>query len=179
SPSPTESPSTSPTDTVSPTPPPIPPAPAWTMAFSSSVPVGAGGFQLIDSTVTGRADRTVLFSQATRADGIYLEYWGNVDGEHGSTSLWLFVDTPDGRIRLDGNGALASSSGTQEDGFIYTFSGTYWLADAPSPSPPPTVSPSPEPTTLHDGTFQLKLRFWADGTSLYSVAASFTENEHS
>ncbi|HEX9122259.1 MAG TPA: sigma-70 family RNA polymerase sigma factor [Actinomycetota bacterium] len=179
SPSPTESPSTSPTDTVSPTHPPIPPAPAWTMAFSSSVPIGSDGFQLIDSTVSGRAGGTVLFSQATRADGIYLEYWGNVDGEHGSTSLWLFVDTPAGAIRLDGNGAVVSKSGTEEKGFTYTFRGTYWLADAPSASPSPTVSPSPEPTTLHDGTFRLKLRFWADGTSLYSVAASFTENEHS
>ncbi len=170
-PSPSGEPETSPSGSPVLTPPPTPPAPPWNLDLTSSVLLAAGDFQLIDSKVTGTPGHQMLFSQAAQTDGIYLEYWGSHDGDHGTFNMWLFLDTPSGRFRLDGVGALAEQSGSSKEGSTYRFTGTYTTGDAPSPSPGGVL----EPPTLRWGTFQAELHFWPDGT-LYSVGLSLAED---
>jgi hypothetical protein len=63
-------------------------------------------------------------------------------------------------------------AGLAEGGFTYVFSGTYSLAEQPPPASDGVV---PELLALHDGTFQLELRFWADGKSLYRASFDLIE----
>jgi RNA polymerase sigma-70 factor, ECF subfamily len=180
SPVPTESPSAEPTLEPSPDPvPTVPPPPAWSF---DTVGLGAGQFEQTSSKVSGRAGQQVVFSEtavAPRSDSggsemewVHVEYWGSMIDSSGMTGLWLWVDTPDGTYRFDGRGLLTSVSGTKGEGVTYEFSGNYELAEQPDSSIDPATT---DTLPLHGGTFELRLRFWLDGTSLYSVGLKLSE----
>jgi RNA polymerase sigma-70 factor, ECF subfamily len=183
SPVPTESPSPEPTEEPSPDPVrTVPPAPSWSFDLTSSVGLGAGQFEQTSSKVSGRAGQHVIFSEtavAPRSDGtgsrmgwVHVEYWGSMHDTSGMAGLWLWVDTPDGSYRFDGRGILASVTGAKGEGVTYVFSGSYSLVEQPDPS---LDSASTDPLALQGGTFELKLRFWLDGSSLYSVDLKLSE----
>jgi RNA polymerase sigma-70 factor (ECF subfamily) len=184
--SPTPEPTPSPTTEPSPSPEPtIPPAPPWSLAFGSSTDLGVGSFEQVSSRVTGSAGRQLIFSQAVAAprldvDGVehghvYLEYWGSAEGADGSISIWLFIDTPTGRYRFDGEGTLVSTVLDADGVTTYVFSGVYFLAEQPDA----VGDASEELPPLRDGTFEIELRFWADARSLYEASVGLTETDAS
>ena len=183
SPVPTESPSLDPTPEPSPDPvPTVPPAPAWSFDLSSSVGIGAGKFEQTSSKVSGRAGQNVIFSETAVAPRshstdspmgwVHVEYWGSMHDTSGMAGLWLWVDTPDGAYRFDGRGTLISMSGAKGEGVTYEFSGNYVLAEQPDTSVNPATT---DPLALQGGTFELQLRFWLDGSSLYSAHLKLSE----
>ncbi|HWO69611.1 MAG TPA: sigma-70 family RNA polymerase sigma factor [Actinomycetota bacterium] len=175
--SPAPSPGPSPTPEASP--PPPPPAPPWKLGFESSVPVGTVRLSLVNSRVVGKAGEEVVFSQTvagpllgqdgSEAGGLYVEYWGSAQGTSGSVSLWIFLDTPAGRYRYDASGNLAAVTVDADGRVEYTFSGTYSLTDGPVLEEPEVVP--------HDGSIELRLRFWLDRSSLYHVRLALLETE--
>ncbi|HYZ14619.1 MAG TPA: sigma-70 family RNA polymerase sigma factor [Actinomycetota bacterium] len=180
SPVPTESPSPEPTQEPSPDPvPTVPPPPAWSF---DTVGLGAGQFERTSSKVTGRAGQQVVFSETavaprsdsggSRTEWVHVEYWGSMIDSSGMTGLWLWVDAPDGTYRFDGRGFLTSVSGAKGEGVTYEFSGSYALAEQQDSSVDPATT---DTLPLHGGTFVLRLRFWLDGTSLYSVGMKLSE----
>jgi RNA polymerase sigma-70 factor, ECF subfamily len=180
SPVPTESPSAEPTLEPSPDPvPKVPPPPAWSF---DAVGLGAGQFEQTSSKVTGRAGQHVIFSETavaprsdstgSRMEWVHVEYWGSMHDSSGMAGLWLWVDTPDGTYRFDGRGTLISVSGAKGEGVTYEFSGSYVLAELPDSSVDPATA---DALPLHGGTFELRLRFWLDGNSLYSVVLNLSE----
>jgi RNA polymerase sigma-70 factor (ECF subfamily) len=183
SPEPTESPSPEPTQEPSPDPvPTVPPPPAWSFDLSSSGGLGAGQFEQTSSKVSGKAGQNVIFSEtavAPRSDStssrlgwVHVEYWGSMHDSSGQAGLWLWVDSPEGSYRFDGRGTLISVSGAKGEGVTYEFSGSYVLAEQPDPSLDSTTT---DQLALQGGTFELKLRFWLDGNSLYSVGLKLSE----
>ena len=140
-----------------------------------------GGFELVSSRVEGPAGRSLLFSEAAQAaltapdpgdaGRIYVEYWGTAEGAAGETSLWIIVEGPAGSYRYDATGGLRYAVEDSDGGWSYAFSGAYWLADFPPAQGDGTLAIPP----LHDGSFELVLRFWADRSSLYSVDLALTE----
>ena len=120
-----------------------------------------------ETAVAPRSDST-----GSRTEWVHVEYWGSMHDTSGMAGLWLWVDTPDGTYRFDGRGYLASVTGTKGEGVTYVFSGSYALAEQQDSSVDPTTT---EALPLHGGTFELRLRFWVDGTSLYSVAMKLSE----
>jgi hypothetical protein len=180
SPVPTESPSPEPTQEPTPDPvPTVPPPPAWSF---DTVGLGAGQFERTSSKVSGRAGQQVVFSETavaprsdsggSRMEWVHVEYWGSMVDSSGMTGLWLWVDTPDGTYRFDGRGFLTSVSGAKGEGVTYEFSGSYALAEQQDSSVDPATT---DALPLHAGTFVLRLRFWIDGTSLYSVGMKLSE----
>jgi hypothetical protein len=176
----TESPSPEPTQEPTPDPvPTVPPPPAWSF---DSVGLGAGQFEQTSSKVSGRAGQHVVFSETAVAPRsgntdspmgwVHVEYWGSMHDSSGMTGLWLWVDTPDGTYRFDGRGTLISMSGAKGEGVTYEFSGSYVLAEQPDSLVDPATT---DTLPLHGGTFELRLRFWLDGTSLYSVDLKLSE----
>jgi RNA polymerase sigma-70 factor, ECF subfamily len=178
---PTESPSPELTEEPSPDPvPTIPEPPSWTFDLSSSVGIGARTFQQTSSSVTGKAGQHVSFRETaasprldrtgTEIGKVRLEYWGDMKGVSGMSGLWLFVDTPNGTYKFEGRGILLSMAGTKEEGVTYVFSGSYSLVE--QPVLPPDIAPD---VALSDGTFELELKFWLDGKSLYSATLNLVE----
>jgi RNA polymerase sigma-70 factor (ECF subfamily) len=161
SPSPSGSPSTS-----TPTPEPPPPAPAWTGSFVSQVPFGGASLALVSSKGGFVPSGDTIFSQTVQGsfthrklgDGtVYLEYWGSASpAGDGIITMWLFVDTVQGRFRYEASGYLQSAV-LAEDGsatrvFIADYVLTEWPAEYDGPAMP------------HDGAATFMLRFWQDGT---------------
>ncbi len=114
-----------------------------------------------ETAVAPRSDNT-----GSQMGWVHVEYWGSMDDSSGMAGLWLWVDTPDGTYRFDGRGFLTSVSGAKGEGVTYEFSGSYVLAEQQDSSVDPATM---DTLPLHGGTFELRLRFWLDGTSLYSV----------
>jgi hypothetical protein len=178
SPVPTESPSPEPTEEPS----PEPVAPTWSLKLSSSVDLGTGSFERVSSLVSGKARQQVNFKEvatAPRSDRtgnqigwVHVEYSGGVhESSSGMVGLGLSVDSTDGTYRFEGTGVLLDVADSEEEGPTYVFSGSYALLEQP-------VSPetaSVDDVLLHGGTFELRLRFWVDGKSLYSTSLKLTE----
>jgi RNA polymerase sigma-70 factor (ECF subfamily) len=167
-PAPTEP---SPTPTPDGPPPPPPPAPAWTGVFDTSVGIGASDLVLVSKQVSANGS---LFAETIVGDiegpngkvigNLYLDFTGATTSSSLST-LWLWVNSPEGRYLYAAGASLASAIQAEDGSTTYTYSGSYALAGFPEF--PGTVVP-------HDGTISLQLRFWTDG-SLYATSVSMTE----
>ena len=186
-PSPSPSPSPMPTESPSPTETtaPIPPAPPWTIAFTSSVPIGRWQPELVSpATVIGTAGRRVAFSgeavsgpTVTRSgvpeSWLSVEYFGAAQGVNGNATVWITLDTSEGRFRYQATGSLADVEKTEEGVVEYTFTGTYAPIEWPVAEDGSALVTVDAP---HHGTFQLDLGFWQDGTSLYEVGLALQES---
>jgi RNA polymerase sigma factor (sigma-70 family) len=182
SPSPSPSPSESPSPPASST-PTIGPAPPWSLAFSSSVPIRNWKPELdsvsIDGTAGGKLDFSETVSgpavSSKNPDGrLSVGFSGSAHGASGKVTLWIILDTVEGRFVYSAPGMLTNVM--EADGSLvdYTFTGNYYAVGWPSAddgSPLGVTGDVP-----HDGTFQLDLRFWGDGTSLYEVGLALQES---
>ena len=182
---PTESPGTSPSPGPDPSPspgpstPPIGPAPAWGLTFTAG---GSGSGScgdctaptLVSSNVTGTAGEDVSISQvaqgtATNVAGhptlnLFLEYWGSASGTTGQLQYDFKLGGQQGWFSYAGVATLSSSGPTDDGGYSYTFTGGYQLTDGAGDAGMPI-----------GGSLQVTLRFWADGTSLYSTDVALYE----
>jgi RNA polymerase sigma-70 factor (ECF subfamily) len=184
SPSPTLSPSPSPSESPSATESPIPtigPAPPWSMTFWSSVPIGNWQPELDSVSLDGRAGQKLKFSVEVSGPAVtsrspegrlYVSFSGFAAGTTGKTTLWLILDTSQGRFVYEAPGRLTNVSETQDSLVDYKFTGSYFPAGWPAAEDGSTLVTGDVP---HDGTFQLDLRFWGDGTSLYDVGLILRE----
>jgi RNA polymerase sigma-70 factor (ECF subfamily) len=185
---PTESPApTEPSPTPgSESPPPPPPAPDWSASFSSTAALGAVSLsQLRPEMTSGTADRDLIFSETltgprvapdgTHLGSVYLEYWGWAQPTRGEASLRLYIDGPGGpsdRYVYEIVGSLQSTVQESDGTWTYIFSGPYAITGAPA-----SVSAEQSPESVpHDGAFQLTLRFWQDGTTLFQAAFDLNES---
>jgi hypothetical protein len=154
------------------------------MTFWSSVPLGKWQPELVSpATVIGRAGHKVAFygekvsGPTVTRNGVpkgqlSVEYYGAVQGAGGNATVWITLDTSEGRFRYQATGSLASARETEDGVVDYSFTGIYAPVEWPvaeDGSPLVTVN------APHDGTFQLDLRFWADGTTLYEVELALQE----
>ena len=175
---PTETPPpTDPSPTPGPEiPAPPPPAPAWTGAFQTSVGIGAAHLQLITQRVTGQHGPETYFGQSLRGGivgqggeaigDVYIDFGGSISGGQGSLStLWLWLDTPEGQYRYAAGGTLEAVTQAEDGSTTYVFTGGFSLSDVPET----LVTQAP-----HDGTVSVSLSFWADGT-LFATAVSMNE----
>jgi RNA polymerase sigma-70 factor (ECF subfamily) len=177
---PTDSPSpTDPSPTPGPgtPPPPPPPAPAWTGAFTTSGGIAATNLQLVSQRVTGQHSDQLLFGEVVQGDlvdghgravgTVYLDFGGSVLGGHGSlSSLWLWIDTPDGQYKYSATGNLQAATKADDGSTTYVFSGGFSLSSVPA------TLDTPVP---HDGTISISVGFWGDG-SLYATGVSMDES---
>jgi len=180
-PTPAPDPSPSPQPVVDPVPTPPPPAPDWNLSFTSSVAIGHPQLELVKSRVNGRAGADILFSQTAsgplvagkrrEVGHLYVEYWGSAEGPQGSSTFWIFLDTPDGRYRYDASASLESTSPGPDETSTYTFRGAYELVDWPGSAQ--GVEPSPD--VPNEGAITLALGFWSDETTLYRVELGLAE----
>ena len=158
------------------TPPPPPPAPAWSGSFDTSGGITGAHLALISSPhVFGQGSQQTLFSETLEGPvvgpkgkqlgSVYVDLGGSVADTHGSlSSLWLWVDAPDGRYGYTASGVLTAVTKAADGSTTYVFTGEYHL--------------SATPTTIHtevphDGTISISVGFWADG-SLYATMVSMT-----
>lgn len=173
SPAPTEP---SPTTVPEGPPPPPPPAPAWTGAFETSGGIQAADLALVSQRVTGQHSDQRYFSQVVQGDlvdgdgkpigTVYLDFGGSITGNDGSlSSLWLWVDTPEGQYRYAAGGHLTAATLGEDDSTTYVFSGGFSLSSVPEVL---------ETEVPHDGTISISLGFWGDG-SLYATSVSMDE----
>ncbi len=183
SPSPSPSPSESPSPTESPT-PTIPPAPPWSLAFKSSVRIGTWQPQLLSATVIGTPGHRLAFSETVAGptvttDGdpagrLYVEYFGSAEEGSGNVTLWIILDTSQGRFRYEASGSLTGVAETDGGLVDYAFIGSYYPVEWPVADDGSALVTGDAP---HDGSFQLDLRFWEDGKSLYKIALALQESE--
>ncbi len=100
---------------------------------------------------------------------VYLDFGGSIAGGSGSlSSLWLWIDTPEGQYKYAASGNLRSAV-QADDGSgstTYVFAGEFSLSSVPA------TLDSPVP---HDGTISISLGFWGDG-SLYATSVSMDES---
>ena len=135
---PTDSPSpTDPSPTPGPvTPPPPPPAPAWTGAFTTSGGLAATSLSPISQRVTGPHNDQMLFGEVMQGalvdkhdksvGTVYVDFGGSIAGANGSlSSLWLWIDTPEGTYRYAAGGNLKAATQADDGSTTYVFSGGY------------------------------------------------------
>ena len=176
---PTDSPSpTDPSTTPGPvTPPPPPPAPAWTGELTTSGGLAAASLSQISQRVTGPHNDQLLFGEVMQGalvdkhgdaiGTVYLDFGGSITGGSGSlSSLWLWVDTPEGTYRYAAGGNLKAATQADDGSTTYVFSGGFSLSSVPA------TLDTPVP---HDGTISISLGFWGDG-SLYATSVSMDES---
>ena len=88
-------------------------------------------------------------------------------GANGSlSSLWLWIDTPEGQYKYAAGGNLAAATQADDGSTTYVFSGGYSLSSVPD---------TLETQVPHDGTISISLSFWGDGT-LYATGVSMDES---
>lgn len=105
---------------------------------------------------------------------IYLEYWGWAQPTHGETNLRLYIDGvggPSDRYSYETVGSLLSSVEEPDGTRTLVFAGPYSLNGVPAS----TATDQSTETVPHDGTFQLTLRIWQDGTTLFQASLGLTE----
>jgi hypothetical protein len=178
---------TDPTPTPGPEgpPPPPPPAPDWSASFLSTVDLGAVSLSQVRPEMTsGTADRDMIFSETltgprvaldgTYLGSIYLEYWGWAQPTRGQANLRMYIDGPAGvsdRYVYETVGSLQSSVQESDGTWTYVFGGHYAVTGTPASM---ATEEGPE-IVPHDGVFQLTLRFWQDGTTLFQAALTLNE----
>jgi hypothetical protein len=182
SPSPSPSPSESPSATESPI-PTIPPAPPWSLAFSSSVPIRNWQPHLDSVTIDGTAGDRMAFTTEVSGPAVTsrnpegrlsVGFSGSVHGASGKVTLWIILDTVEGRFVYSAPGRLSKVTETEASGVDYTFTGNYYAIGWPAADDGSPVAVTGD--VPHDGSLQLDLRFWGDGTSLYEVRLALQES---
>jgi len=170
-PSPSADPSGTPT-----APPPPPPAPAWSGSLDASVGIGSTLTE-VSQQVNGQASNLMLVRETLQGPvtgpngrelgSVYVDFGGALTETRGSlSSLWLWIDAPEGQYRYAAGGTLSSVERSPDGSATYVFSGNYSLSSVPA-----TLGT----TVPHDGAIAITLRFWSDGT-LYSTSVSMTES---
>ena len=165
--SPSASPSPSdPPSTQAPTPTPPPPAPAWSGSFKPGVPFGDASLSLASARSGFVPSGDTLFSHTLKGtfshrsvgDGsVYMEYWGSAGAAGGGwISMWLFVDTAQGRFRYEAAGTLESAVLAEDGSVTRIFTADYVLTEWPEEYDGLAMP--------HDGVATFTLRFWQDGT---------------
>jgi RNA polymerase sigma-70 factor, ECF subfamily len=173
---PSPDPSPSPDGSETPPPPP-PPAPAWTGAFTATGSIRAASLALISQHVVGQHSDQRLFGEVMTGnlvdrDGktigtVYLDFGGSISDANGSlSSLWLWIDTPNGQYKYAAGGNLTAAMQADDGSTTYVFSGGFSLSSFPE-----TVGTQ----VPHDGTISISLGFWGDG-SLYATTVSMDES---
>ncbi len=157
-------------------PPPPPPAPAWTGAFTATRGIQVASLALVSQRVTGPRDQRlfgeVMTGNLVVGDGepvgtVYIDFGGSIAGTTGSlSSLWLWIDTPEGQYRYAAGANLAAATQAEDGSTTYAFSGRYSLSSVPQ---------LVEARVPHDGTISISLGFWGDG-SLYATSVSMDES---
>jgi hypothetical protein len=155
------------------------------MDFKSSVPIGRWQPELVSpATVIGTAGRRVSFSgekvsgptvtrRGVPEGRLSVEYYGAAQGVGGNATVWIILDTSEGRFRYEATGSLTNVK-ESEDGVVeYTFTGTYAPIEWPMAEDGSALVTVDAP---HHGTFHLDLRFWQDRTSLYEVGLALWES---
>jgi hypothetical protein len=97
---------------------------------------------------------------------------GSAHGASGKVTLWIILDTIQGRFVYSAPGRLTKVTEAGDSRVDYTFTGTYFPVGWPVSDDGSTFVNGDTP---HDGTFQLDLRLWEDGTSLYEVGLALQE----
>jgi hypothetical protein len=179
SPSPSPSPSESPSATESPI-PTIPPAPPWSLTFRSSVPIRNWQPRLESVTIDGTTGNRLDFSEAVSGPAVTGEnpdgqfsvgFSGFTDGSSGDVTLWMTLDTVEGRFVYQAPGTLTNVKVAKGSGVDYTFAGRYFPVGWPVAEDGSSfVNGEPQ-----EGRFRLDLRFWGDGTTLYEVGLALQE----
>jgi len=184
SPGPAETPAQLETPSPSESPPVTPPPPPpWSLAFKSSVPIGSWQPELLSApAVIGTAGHKLAFSETVSGPTVtgkgdpegrlYVEYFGSAEEASGNVTLWIILDTSEGRFRYEATGSLANVTETEAGLVAYTFTGSYSPVEWPVADDGSTLVTEDAP---HVGTFQLDLRFWGDRTSLYKVGLTLQE----
>ena len=160
-----------------PSPPPPPPAPAWSGAFTTSGGIVAPSLALVSQHVTGQHSDQMLFGEVMQGalvdkhggtvGTVNLDFGGSIAGGSGSmSSLWLWIDTPEGTYRYAAAGTLEAATQADDGSTTYVFLGGYGLLSVPA------TLDTPVP---HDGTISIALEVWSDG-SLYATSVSMDES---
>jgi RNA polymerase sigma-70 factor, ECF subfamily len=182
SPTPSPSPSESPSPPASST-PAIGPAPPWSMKFWSSVPIRNWQPGLDSVTIDGTAEDKVAFSAEVSGPAVTSKnpegrlsvgFSGAAQGASGKVTLWIILDTSEGRFVYQAPGRLSHVTEAEGSPVDYTFTGNYYPVGWPAGgdgSPLAVTGDVP-----HDGSFQLDLHFWGDRTSLYEVGLALQES---
>jgi hypothetical protein len=145
------------------------------------VPIGNWQPELDSVSLDGTAGNKLKFSVevsgpavTSRSPGgrLYVSFSGFAAGTTGKTTLWLILDTSEGRFVYQAPGRLTNTAETEDSLVDYKFTGTYFPAGWPTAGDGSALVTGNVP---HDGTFQLDLRFWGDGTSLYEVGLILRE----
>ena len=179
SPAPTPEPSGSPDPTPAPAPPPIGPAPAWGMTFTAGITASGScadcpaSPSLVSSEVSGVPGQSITLAQVAQATALdssgrpawklYLEYWGSAEATAGHLQYQFKLDTAGGWLSYSGVATLNAEVATAEGGYLYTFMGGYQLLGA-----------SGSEVVPQQGSMQVQLRFWPDGT-LYATDITLFE----
>ncbi len=182
SPDPSGTPSPDPSGTPSPdpsgTPPPIPPAPDWSGSFkvdwTSQDECGCGsGVSVGSTTVSGQltdgsaldVDQSfqgaALDAEGDAAWAVSAEYQAHLLTDGGTVTIVFILGSGDDTHQYVMSASSPAIGGTPGDGnpVVYTFSGSYSDAGANSETSPIPVQ----------GSVQLRLSVWGDGTSVYTV----------
>ncbi len=133
---PTDSPS--PTD-PSPTPGPVTPRPRrrhprGPAAFTTSGGLTATSLSQISQRVTGQHSDQLLFGEVMQGalvdkhgdavGTVYLDFGGSIAGGSGSlSSLWLWIDTPEGQYKYAAAGTLVAATQADDGSTKYVFRG--------------------------------------------------------
>ena len=86
--------------------------------------------------------------------------------------MWISLDTSDGHFVYQATGWLTDVTEGEDSRVDYTFTGSYFAVGGPAADDGSALVTGDVP---HAGTFQLDLRFWGDGTSLYEVGLTLRE----
>jgi hypothetical protein len=152
------------------------------MTFWSSVPIGNWHPELDSVTVEGTAGNRLDFSEEVSGPAVtrrspegrlYVSFSGSAHGASGKVSLSIILDTSEGQFVYQAPGRLSNVTETEGSGVDYTFTGNYYAIGWPTADDGSTLVTG---DMLHDGSFQLDLRFWGDGTSLYEVGLALQES---
>jgi hypothetical protein len=161
---------------VPPPPPPPAPAPAWSGAFSTSVGLSAVHLTEVSQQVTPQGGDQMLFMETAQGalvgpkgkeiGAVYLDFGGAASPTSGSlNSLWLFIDTPEGRYTYAADASLSSVSKAPDGSSVYVFTGRYALNGSAT---------ALETLVPHDGQIEIRLSFWQDGT-LYGAGVAMSD----
>jgi hypothetical protein len=133
-------------------------------------------------TVDGTAGQGLAFSgevsgpavtEKSPTGRLYIGFSGFAQGATGRVTLWIILDTAEGQFVYKARGRLTEFTEAEGSGVDYTFTGSYSPVGWPLADDGSTLVTGDVP---HDGTFQLDLRFWEDGTSLYEVGLALQES---
>jgi len=134
-------------------------------------------------SIDGTAGHKLAFSEEISGPAVtsrspegrlYVGFSGSAQGATGKVTLWVILDTSEGRFVYEAPGRLTNVTEAEGSLVDYTFTGNYYAVGWPAADDGSPVGVTGD--VPHDGTFQLDLRFWGDGTSLYEVGLALQES---